>query len=209
MVLGETTPKQWPPGRPLLPQAFIDEHKRERCARALAEAAHEIGAEKATVAMVTKRARVSRATFYALFENQRAALRYADQLGIRWLKEAIEGAAPEGGPWQARVEATMVGLLEVARGEPHLTELCLNGPHDEGLIAALTALLGEGRAEGEDTGPSPRTEELLAHGILAIVTDRLQRGELDGLDELSGALAEVATAPFRNGPRESPAAATE
>jgi AcrR family transcriptional regulator len=205
MVSGGTIPTQGPPGRPLLSQAFIDERKRERCARALAEAAHELGGEKATVAQITKRAKISRATFYALFENQQAALHYTSQFGARRLQEAVEVAASGPGPWQTRVGAAMTGLLEIAREEPHLTEFCLGKPDDEGLVAVLAALLGEGRAEGGN--PGPRTDELLARGILATVGDRLRRGDVASLAELDVSLAEIATAPFRNASREARAAA--
>lgn len=198
MVSGETIQKQWPQGRPLLPQSFVNQHKREQCARALAQAAHEIGVESTTVAAVTKRARISRATFYALFDNQQDAWRYTEGLGGRLLKEAIGAAAAEAEPWEAKVEASMASLLEMACDEPHLTELCLNGQADLELVSILAELFGEGRGDNEDEALGPCTEELLARGTLAIVVDRLRRGALEELAKLGPRLTDVATARFRN-----------
>ena len=207
MVPGETT-EGWPE-RPLLARAFVDEHKRERCARALAEAAHEFGAENTTVSIVTKRAKVSRATFYALFENKQAALRYASELGTLRLKEAIDPVIPVAGPWEARVEAAIAGLLKVARDEPCLTELCLSGLQAEDSVAMLTALLAEAPVSGDGQTPGLRMEELLARGVLAIVVERLRQEDVAGLAELGGPLAELVTAPFRGDKAQGPAIASE
>lgn len=186
-------------GRPLLPQSFIDEHKRERCVRALAQTAHEVGLESTTVSSIVNGARVSRATFYTLFDDQKAALRYADQLGTKLLKEAIDGGVTAAKGWEARIEAATAALVKVACEEQHLTELCLNGQGGGELAALLGSLIGEGRAGDKSAGPGQHTEELLSRGIVAIVVDRLRREDLEALSRLGAALAEVATAPFRSG----------
>jgi AcrR family transcriptional regulator len=199
MVSRKNTATGPAPDRPLLSQAFVDEHKRERCALALADTVHEVGVWETTVALVTKRAQVARTTFYGLFTSQKDALRYACELGNRRLREAIERAAQEPAPWNARVEAAVEAMLEAAQSEPHLIELCLLhgsgrldprvGPHDEELIETLVALLAEGRREREN-GAAPG--ELLAHGVLSVIARRLRRDEAESLSELSGQLTEFA-----------------
>jgi AcrR family transcriptional regulator len=182
------------PGRPpLLPQAFVDEHKRERCALALSEVVHEVGVGGMTVTLLTKRARMARNTFYTVFENQEGALRYAYELGNRRLREAVEGVDSGAGALEEAVEA----LLAAAEKEPYLIELCLvhgcghigpkTGPYDQKLVEVLTTLAAsrENSREGAAT-----IDELLALSILSLIASCLRRGEASSLTTLSGPIAE-------------------
>lgn len=167
---------RWPSDRPLVPQQFVADYKRERCALALAEIVHEVGVGGLTVTMTIKQARMGRPTFYELFGGQEDALRWAIDLGNRRLREAVEAAASEDLPQGARVEATVRALEEAMEREPTLIELSLVhgcgrlepgvGPHDPKLVEELAdALAGE----------------LLAHALLWLIGDRLRRGEADSL----------------------------
>lgn len=208
MVLKQQ-PRSWPEGRPPLPQKFVDDRKRERCALALSEIVHEIGVGGLTVTLVTERARIARATFYRLFKDSEEALLYACELGSRSLREAIEAGADEEEDWRERVESAIAALLSAARAEPYLAELCLlharvhanpvRGPYDPELVAALAEVIGQGRAEASCWDPGSQTEELLASGIFSIVGERLWRGEARRLGELTGELTALATTPFLSG----------
>lgn len=194
MVSGNATSGKRPPGRPLLPQTFVDEHKRERCALALGEVVHEVGIGGLTVTVLTKRARMARNTFYTVFENQEAALRYAYELGNRRLREAVEGVDSGGGT----LEDAVAALLAAAEKEPHLIELCLvhgsgrfgpkTGPYDQQLIEVLAGVLG--RADGGDPrgGDGSIVDELLALSALSLIAGCLRREVTHPLTSLAGPL---------------------
>ncbi len=184
-----------PPTRPLLPQAFVDERKRERCALALGEAVHEVGVGGLTVTLVTKRARIARNTFYDVFKGQEEALLYSYELGNRRLREALEGVDSCGGTLEETVEA----LLAAAEREPYLIEHCLvhgrglihgTGPYDPTLVEVLAAALGEARGGTREGDVNSTVEELLALGILSLISSHLRRGETRSLTTLSGPLAQ-------------------
>lgn len=209
MVL-KTQSKSWPEGRPMLPQGFVDDRKRERCARALSEIVHEVGVGGLTVSLVSGRARIARGTFYNLFKDGEEALLYACEFGSRNLREEIEKGAEEAEDWREKVESAIAALLRAAGAEPFLAELCLlhaqarinnpvKGPYDLELVAALADVIGRGRAECSHWEPASQTEELLASGILSIVGERLWRGEAGSLGELTGDLTALATTPFLPG----------
>jgi AcrR family transcriptional regulator len=209
MVL-KPQPKSWPRGRPPLPQKFVDDHKRERCAVALSEIVHEVGIGGVTVSSVTERAKIARATFYHLFENGTEALAFACELGSRRLREAIEAGAEERQEWQEQVESAIASLLGSAGAEPCLAELCLlhaqvqanpvRGPYDPELVAALAEVIARGRTACSQWEPASHTEELLASGIFSIIGERLWRGEVESLGEqLTGELTALATTPFLPG----------
>ncbi|MDX6635479.1 MAG: hypothetical protein QOF06_1682 [Solirubrobacterales bacterium] len=203
-----TNPKDWPHGRPLLPQKFIHDFKMERCARAIADLVHEVGPHAVTASMVTKRVKVAKATFYELFDGREAAFRYACENGRAALLEPVEAAAKEPGTWEGQLESTIGALLGAASEEPHLAELCLvhstallreqTGPYDSAFVKTLTRVL-------TDILPSiPEKSildfnELSAYGIVSIVARRLIDGKAEALPGLQGELTTIVSAPYRTG----------
>jgi len=194
------------PSRRALPQEVVDGYKRDRVALALAEVASESSVGDLTVTALTKRAKIARNTFYELFANRHDAVRYSVELGNRRLREAIDRGADQGGGWQNRVRGVISTLLAEVAAEPALAELSLVqggvverppvGPFDPALIESFAGVLHAGRRERQQPLPGPRTEELLACGILTVVAQRLRRGEAETLPTLSSELAEIAMLPF-------------
>lgn len=149
---------------------------------------------------------MARNTFYGLFDNRDAAIRFALALGNSRLREAIDDGAGGTGPWPRRMEAVIESLLDMVEDDPHLSELCLlhgrcvmdtAGPFDPELVQALAGVIRAGRQDGPDPGPGPRAEELVAYGVLAVIAERLRRDEAESLRELAGELSELAIMPFR------------
>lgn len=179
--------------------------KRERIVAAIAEVTHRDGLHGLTVAAIMGQAKMGRATFYELFATREEAVRSAVDLGNDRLRAAIDLAAGGGGSAQervARVIERMVGVVEI---DPHLAELSLvhakeaggaQMPFDVRLVETLAGVLRALRRSTPKPGPPPRTEELLAHAILAVISERLRQGEVDALPALGGELAEIATRPF-------------
>lgn len=197
--------KSWPPGRQGIPTNVLDTYKRERVARAVAEIVHETGTDGLTVALITKRARMARATFYELFGSREEALEFSIELGSTRLRKAIEN--PLGAmTWEGRIGATIESLLAAAEAAPHLSELSLlygwnpgeqpHGPFDRRLVETLAGAIRAGRQGASKPSPGARTEELLTYGVLWIVAERLRRGDGDSLQELGRELTEFVLLPF-------------
>lgn len=200
-MVSKNGPKHWPPGRPLIPQEVVADFKRERCAVALSEVVSEAGMGGLTVNALVKQARMARGTFYDLFGGLQNAARYAAELGCERLREAVEEGARGEGPWEDRLEAAITGLLETARQEPALAELCLvhtrgwmtgedGRPCESELVEALAGLLDE---PGNDKTRGPLAL-LAAYGVLSIIGQRLRGDDAKALDGLAGELIGIAKA---------------
>jgi AcrR family transcriptional regulator len=88
-----------PPGRHGISREEVERNQRERMIAAMAELAAERGFAKVRVADVIARAHVSRATFYAHFENRSACLEGTfSELFERLLAEIESACAAEAAP---------------------------------------------------------------------------------------------------------------
>ncbi len=150
----------------------IVEIQRSRLLAAAVVTVDELGYVDTTVADVTSRARVSRRTFYELFENREACLLalLEDVVG----RIARELAAAELGDlgWCERVRGALWAILSFFDREPVLARVCVvhalrGGPEvlecREEILARLAGVIDEGRLE------SARGEEctvLMAEGLV-------------------------------------------
>jgi AcrR family transcriptional regulator len=201
-----SVPMSQPPGRYALPEDFIDAFRRDRLAQVLAEIAQKEGLDGLSVGLITSRARMARSTFYGLFENRGAAIAYGTELADRRLRSAIDDAvAFTNPPWQNRLRAAIDALLAYAAEEPGLAALSLvhtagaaDGrlPFDPNLVQTLAGILRPIRRSIPKPGPGPRTEELLAYSILAVLAERLRRGDLGHRSELGAELASLVVTLF-------------
>lgn len=192
------------PGRHGLPNGFVEDFKRERVVRALCEVVHERGLPAVTVASIIDRAGMTRKTFYELFDNREGAVRHGVEMGNGRLRAAIDHGAMTGG-WEPRVAAVVEALLQTTDADPYLAELCLvhgpgtggrDAPLESALVQSLAGVLRPIRRKIRGPRPGPRTEELVAYGILGVIAGRLRRGETEGLEALAPELTELATLPF-------------
>jgi AcrR family transcriptional regulator len=172
----------------------------------LVGAIEELGYANTTVEHVTSRARVSRRTFYELFENREACLRalFDDVLG------AIEGeltAADLGGlGWRERVRGGLWVILGFFDREPALARVCvvqvLRGGEEvlgrrEEVLARLAAVVDEGRRESTRGGDcTALTAEGLVGAAFAIVHGRLLHETRQPLTGLVGELMGLIVLPY-------------
>lgn len=194
------------PSRQRLSQELIDEYKRERVALAIGSVVRELGVGGLKVALITQRAKMARNTFYELFGGREEALEFGVELGSSKLRDAVDRALEREGTWENRVQASIEALLEAVEAAPALSELALvhrcgarrmpGGVYDPALVETFAAVLRAGRQQSPPPGPGPRTEELLAHGILSVIATRLLNGEAGSLRELRPELTELAILPF-------------
>jgi len=194
--------------RPLLSKAFVDEHKRERCAVALAEVVHDVGPHRLTTNLIAKRAKIARATFYDLFDGREAAADWACEFAVRKLLEPVRGAIEENDSTVEQLEGAVRAFVETAMAEPELTELCLIHSsaffprrvwrYDQALVEALAPVVD--KLHPRSAGPTS-FGELWAYGVLSVVARRVGAGRSDSLSSVGRELTEIALAPLR--PRSS------
>ncbi len=170
----------------------VAEMQRRRLLRAMDEVLAEGGIEEATVGRISKRAGVSRRTFYEVFEDREECFLAALDEAIERIAAEVAGAYAQEGKWSVRIRAALSVLLEYFDAHPGVARMCVvetlrAGPavleRRRRALAALSAAVDEGRAEVKHGGePLPLTAEGLVGGALAVVHTRLLAGLSAGGD---------------------------
>jgi AcrR family transcriptional regulator len=181
--------------------------QRSRLLSAAVAAVNEEGYAHVTVADITERARVSRRTFYDLFENRDACLGALIEDVLGMIEGEIARADLDGLSWRERVRGGLLAILSFFDREPALARVCVvqslrGGPgvlrRREEVLARLAGVLEEGRGESSRRGG---VTELTAEGLigasLSIVYARLQRGnDMPPLRSLTGELMGMIVLPY-------------
>ncbi len=169
-------------------------------------AIEEFGYVNTTVEQITSRARVSRRTFYELFENREACLiaLLEDILGM--IEGELAAVHLAGLGWRERVRGCLWAILSFFDREPALARVCVvqalrGGPEvlerREEILARLARAIDKGRREGpRGRGCAPLTAEGLVGAAFAIVYARLLRGERGPLTGLVGELMSMIVLPY-------------
>jgi AcrR family transcriptional regulator len=195
-------------GRPPLGQEVINRYRRERITIAIAEIAHERGALDLTTAQIISEARMSRNTFYDLFDSRAKGVEHAFQSAHKRLFGPVLAAGEEPKSRLARLSDTLDALFAAVVGDPLLAELCLVHSHgaggdsggfdyQAGLDTMAAALRGDRRAEspelGADQGDRPAgVEEFLAGAILSLTAAEIRQGKVKALPSLRAELIALA-----------------
>jgi AcrR family transcriptional regulator/DNA-binding MarR family transcriptional regulator len=188
------------------PRARVVEIQRSRLLTAALGAVDEIGYSRTTVAHITGRARVSRRTFYDLFDNREDCLLAALESVVELIGDELLAAELDGLSWRERVRMGLWTILSFLDREPVLARVCVvqalrGGPRvlerREQVLAGLAREIDRGREESEKANASP---PLVAEGLVgaafAIVYGRLLRGEPGALGELHGELMGMIVLPY-------------
>ena len=180
--------------------------QRRRIVLAMAEVVCERGLEETTVADVVRRARVSRRTFYDVFEDRGDAFLAAFEEGIRQAEARVLPAFEGERAWTDRVRAGLAALLAFFDEEPELARLCVVHSLSAGpaVLARRTELLKRitstidtyARAALKGPGPPPMTAEGVIGGVLAIVHARLLEQYPAPLIDLTGPLMATIVLPY-------------
>jgi AcrR family transcriptional regulator len=191
----------------------IAEMQRARLISAATLAVEELGWSAVTVAHITSHARVSRRTFYDLFENREDCL-------LAVLKDVVERIAGEiaaeeldGGDWADRVRSGLFVILSFFDRERGLARLCVvqalrGGPrvleYREGVLARLVVILDQGRSENVRSREcTVLTAEGLVGAAFTIVYARLlAHTGRESLASLLGELMSLIVLPYQ-GPAAS------
>jgi AcrR family transcriptional regulator len=197
-----------PPRIQASPRMRVSEMQRARLLSAAVAMVDELGYAHATVAHIAGRARVSRRTFYDLFENREACLLAVIEDTVARVVAEFEGLDLAGLAWRERVRMGLWTVLCFCEREPVLARVCLVHSVNAGqrvlagreeVFALLAGAIDEGRGSRGCGGESPPVlvAEGLVGAVVAILCKRLQAREREPLGELLGALMSMIVLPYQ------------
>ena len=198
-------------GRQGAPRAGVQvsEMQRSRLLSAAVLTVEELGWSGATVAHITTRARVSRRTFYDLFDNREDCLLAVLDDVVGEIERELSAAGLEGLSWRERVRGGLWTVLCFFDREPTLARMCVaqalqGGPRvlarREEILVRLAGVLDQGRRGGDGGargGPPSLTAEGLVGATFSIVYARLARAEREPLTSLLGELMGMIVLPYQ------------
>ncbi len=181
--------------------------QRSRLLAGAVDVIEELGYPDTTVAQITSRARVSRRTFYELFENREGCLVAVIEEVLAMIEGELAAASLGGLPWRERVRGDLSVILAFFDREPALARVCVvqalrGGPRvierREEILARVAGVIDEGRGEGGSRagGCTALTAEGLVGAAFAIVYARLLRREREPLTGLLGELMGLIVLPY-------------
>jgi AcrR family transcriptional regulator len=194
--MGEDGIRRLPAGAHGIPFDVVARNQRERLVAAAAEAYAEHGYADTSVAELARRAGISTATFYRLFDGKRECALEAHRELLDRLLEEIDRACAREAEWVAKVRVGIQTALELLAGDPPTARLLtveivgLGPPGVERNDAAVEAFAARLRAGREGAGdPSrPNAEWTLVAGISMLIGKRIMAGEAAALPELEDEL---------------------
>jgi len=200
--------RRWRPprGPHRLPREMIAGSQREWLLEAAMRVVAEKGYAAATVADLTREARVSRTTFYEQFADKEAcflaAYDSATEIAIKRITKAYEGQER----WPEQVGAGLAALLETLAAEPALARLGLLGVSAAGPAAQRRYRLALGRLtplfeEGRDFAPQGRqlpanTSRMAIGAVAGLIAEELRAGRAAELPGLLGEVLLAALSPY-------------
>jgi AcrR family transcriptional regulator/DNA-binding MarR family transcriptional regulator len=165
------------------PRVQVAEMQRARLLAAAVATFAELGYSHASVAHITARARVSRRTFYDLFENREDCLLAVLRDASAQIAGEITAANLGATVWRERVRGGLLAVLSFFDREPMLARVCVvqalqGGPRilawREETLARLAEILDQGRSESARSREcTALTAEGLVGAAFAIVYARL------------------------------------
>jgi AcrR family transcriptional regulator len=194
---------QLPGGRHGLPRSFVVRNQRLRIIAAMLRVLPLHGYAGTTIGHLTREAGVSRAVFYAQFENKEGCFLATYDLAGRWLCERVERALAADDEWPARVRAGVSEALRLLAANPALAHLIAVEALQAGRAArerqqACLARFAEPlRAGRPGRGELPGDlEELLLGGAISLIARYVDAGRAERLGDASAELVQYLLFPY-------------
>jgi AcrR family transcriptional regulator len=191
---------------PVSPRVQVSAMQRARLLSAAVAAVEELGYARVSVAHVTSRARVSRRTFYDLFENLEDCLLAVMEDAVGLIAAQLAAVSIESLPWRERVRMGLWTILCCLDREPALARVCVVqgarggqrvSERREELFKSLAATIDEGRNESARAAEVPSlTAEGLVGAAVAIIYKRLLLREREPLSALLDPLMGMIVLPY-------------
>jgi AcrR family transcriptional regulator/DNA-binding MarR family transcriptional regulator len=189
-----------------LPRGYVTEIQRARMLSAAVEAIEEHGYARLTVAQVINRAKVSRKTFYDLFEDREDCfLAVFERTLAQVSSRVVEAYEPESN-WREGVRAGLTALLVFIDEEPELARLCIVDALGGGarvleerarVLARLRKVIDLGRATATSgREPASVTAEGVIGAVFAVLHTRLLERSSKPYMELLGPLMSMIVLPY-------------
>jgi AcrR family transcriptional regulator len=189
-----------PRGRHGLSREQVESSQRLRLLQAMAEVMAEKGYARTSVADILRRARVSRETFYELFDSKQDCFMSAFEQGYAHILDAVSSSAGATADETAldRFSRVFGDYLEALALEPEiarvfLIEVYAAGP--EAIRRRLELQAGLARTLGDLVGATEEDRfavEALVAAIVGLVTPRVAVGDADGLRALRSPVVALA-----------------
>lgn len=195
-----------------LPREVVVDRQRERLLAGAAGALAEHGYAAMSVEHVLRRTRVSRAAFYANFENKRECVLAAHEMAFAHLSSELFRACAAEREWPAKVAAAVAASISYAVRAPQEAQLLVVEAlaADQHLATRalsfndfLVGLLRNGREQSARARALPDlTERALVGAATSVVGARLLAGEETLLADLTPQLVQFFLMPYV-GPEEA------
>jgi AcrR family transcriptional regulator len=147
----------------------------------MVQAAAYTGFAAATVADAVRLARVSRGTFYALFESKEACLAAAYRLGNEVIEERVSAAVATAGGWREELRLGLRAYLTTLDEEPlfarvYLLEWPAVGSERDAVMRRFAARYGKTFARSPHPVPPDDVLFVLAAGVHELACSRVRAG---------------------------------
>jgi AcrR family transcriptional regulator len=159
-----------------------DRAQRAKLLEAMTQLVAEKGYAAATVTDAVRRARVSRGTFYELFDSKQACLVAAYELGIEVLEQHISDAVRDAADWREELRLGFRAYLRALSTEPlfarvHLLEWEVLGRDRDQATRRFVRRYAKTFARSGRPVPPDDALFALTAGIDQLVRARLRTGE--------------------------------
>ena len=195
-----------PAGRHGLPPEFIRENQRTRILAAALEVFGTRGFAETTVQDLIREARVSRATFYAVFSDKEDCFLALYDTAVSWLRGEAVAAGREEADWAGRLCAVTERIVSTLAGDRRLARVCAVEAPSAGEAALgrreeLGAEVAEAMRAGRAERPwGPRLPSSLEIALLGGGLFLIAKGPALGRDvepeTLAGELSELLLTPY-------------
>ena len=199
------------PGPNGLPRGQVSEIQRSRMLSAAAKAVEEVGYARLTVAQVIARARVSRKTFYDLFEDREDCFLAVFDQAVDQLSALVGEAYERESSWREGVRAGLLAMLRFMDEEPGLARICVVEALGAGprvlkrrtqVLAQLKDVIDEGRtsagarvARATEESPDVTAEGVIG-AVFAVLHTRLLARNREPFTALLGPLMSMIVLPY-------------
>jgi AcrR family transcriptional regulator len=186
--------------------AGVSEVQRARMLSAAARVVSEHGYQKMSVARVAGGARVSRRTFYDVFEDREDCFLAIFEDALGRAAERVSGAYTGGGDWRQRVRGALEELLAFFDEEPRVASLLVvdalgAGPRvlerrAEVLKGLSVRLQADGSRAAGAKKIAPLTGEGVSGAVLGVLHTRISQKDSKATLELLNPLMAIIVLPY-------------
>lgn len=198
------------PGPRKMPRVQVAEIQRGRLLGATVDVVEEVGYSRLTVAQVITRAKVSRKTFYDLFEDREDCFLAVFDEGIERIGALAGEAYAEQSSWRDAVRAGLLAILSFMDDQPALARICVVDALGAGprvlesrarVIEQLKRVVAEGEPAAQRRSRKGQAGDIAVEGVvgaaLTVLHTRLLERNHAPLVNLLGPLMSLIVLPYK------------